>query len=182
MRAKAEKAEIYWGDETGIQNSADYQKGFAPKGKTPVLLVESKKARVNMISAITNRGKVRFMLYEDTMNCNRLIEFMKRLIKDASRKVFLILDNLRVHHGKKVMRWLDKNKDKIELFFLPPYSPEYNPDEYLNHDLKRNVHSGQQVRSKDDIKNKTRSFMKTIQHRPGHVMSYFRHKSALFAA
>lgn len=181
-RAKAEKAEIYWGDETGIQNSADYQKGVAPRGKTPVLLVESKKVRINMISAITNRGKVRFMLYEDTMNCDRLIEFMKRLIKDAGRKVFLILDNLRVHHGKKVKRWLEENMDKIELFFLPPYAPEHNPDEYLNHDLKRNVHSGQQVCSKDDIKNKTRSFMRTIQHRLNHVMSYFRHKSALFAA
>lgn len=181
-RTKTEKAEIYLGNETGIQNSTDYQKGFTPKGKTSVLLIESKKARMNIVSAITNRCNVRFMLYEDTMDCNRLIEFMNRLIKDVSRKVFLVLDNLRVYHGKKAMQWLAENKDKIELFFLPPYSPEHNPDEYLNHDLKRNVHSGQQFRSKDDIKNKTRSFMRTIQHRPCHVMSYFRHKSAFFAA
>lgn len=181
-RARTEKAEIYWGDEAGIQNTPDYQKGFAPIGQTPVLLIESKKQRINMLSAITNRGKVRFMLYEDNMNCIKLIEFMKRLIKDAGRKVFLILDNLRVHHGKVVQAWLAEHKDKIEVFYLPPYSPEYNPTEYLNHGLKRNVHSGDLARSKDDLKNKTRSFMKKLQLRPHKIMAYFRQKYVRFAA
>ncbi len=180
-RAKVENATIYWGDETGIQNTADYQKGYAPKGKTPVLNFESKKAKINMLSAITNRGSVRFMIYEDNMNYEKLIDFMKRLIRTANHKVFFILDNLRVHHAKKVKEWLNGNKDKIEVFYLPPYSPEQNPDEYLNHDLKLNIHSGLQVRTKGDLKNKTRSFMRKLQHRPAHVCAYFRHKSVLYA-
>ena len=115
-QAKQEKAEIYWGDETGIQNDAYQAKGFAPKGKTPIVKLNVNKSRVNMISAISNQGQVRFMLYEDTMTTERLIQFMSRLIKDANRKVYLILDNLRTHHSKDVKQWLEKNKDKIEVF------------------------------------------------------------------
>jgi transposase len=101
-RAKKEKAEIHWGDETGIQNNAYNAKGFAPKGKTPVVRINATKSRVNMISSITNRGKVRFMLYKENMTSQVLIRFMSRLIKGSDRKVFLILDNLRVHHSKIV--------------------------------------------------------------------------------
>jgi transposase len=92
-----------------------------------------------MISAINNQGKLRFMLYDDAMNRKRLIEFMKRLIKDAGQQVILILGNLKVHHSKLVKEWLRKNADKIEVFYSPAYSPELNPDEYLNHDLKQTV-------------------------------------------
>lgn len=101
-RAKQEKAEIHWGDETGIQNDAYNAKGFTPKGKTPVVRINATKSRGNMISSITNQGKVRFMLYRETMTSQVLIKFMSRLVKDADRKVFLILDNLRVHHSKAV--------------------------------------------------------------------------------
>jgi transposase len=181
-RAKEEGAQIYWGDETGLQNTAEYQRGYAPKGQTPVIRVESKKARINMLSAITNRGKVRFMIYEDTMNADKLINFMKRLVKDSERKVFFILDNLRVHHAKRVSQWLVEHKNEIEVFYLPPYSPEHNPDEYLNGDLKRSVHSGSQPRTKADLKHKTRSFMKRLQFDADHVKSYFRAKHVRYAA
>lgn len=181
-RAKDEKAEIYWGDETGIQNDAYDAKGYAPKGKTPVVRKHAKKFRVNMVSAITNQGKVRFMMYTDTMNCKLLIKFMQRLIKDAGRKVFLILDNLRVHHGKLVQKWLEENTEKIEVFYLPSYSPELNPDEYLNGDLKRKIRSGIPARKQEDIEKKTRSFMKTLQTRPKHVSRYFEHEKITYAA
>lgn len=163
-RAKAENAEIYWGDETGISNQENFQRGFAPRGKTPVIKHESKQERVNMLSAITNRGKARFMLFDDSMTQQKLIDFMKRMIKDVRQKVYLILDNLRVHHGKLVQKWLAENKDRIEVFFLPPYSPELNPDEYLNHALKRSVHSGINPQTKKDILHKTHSFMRKLQH------------------
>ena len=181
-KAKQENAEIYWGDETGIQNDAYLVKGFAPKGNTPVINLNVNKSRINMVSAISNQGQVRFMLYEDTMTAERLIQFMTRLVKDANRKVFLILDNLRVHHSNKVKNWLEKNKKKIEVFYLPTYSPELNPDEYLNGDLKRRVHSGILARSVNDLKNKTRSFMKTLQKRPQHVKNYFKHPKVSYAA
>lgn len=174
-RARQENAEIYWGDETGISNQENYQRGFAPRGIPPVLAYETKRERINMISAINNYGSVRFMIFHENMTQQRLIEFMTRLTHDATRKVFLILDNLRVHHGKLVQKWLATHEEKIELFFLPPYAPEYNPDEYLNHALKRDVHSGKHPRTVKEIVHKTHSFMRRLQHRKDSVSAFFRH-------
>lgn len=179
--AKQQKAEIHWGDETGIQNDAYSAKGFSPKGKAPVVRLNAKKSSINMISAITNHGKVRFMLYREKMSSPVLIKFMSRLVKDTNRKVFLILDNLKVHHSKKVAAWLETNHDKIEVFYLPPYAPEHNPDEYLNGDLKRRIRSGLPARSQNDLIKKTRSFLKTLQKRPQHVKNYFKHPKVAYA-
>jgi transposase len=139
-----------------------------------VLPVETKRQRVNMISAISSQGKVRFMVYQDTMNQQRLIRFMQRLVRASEQKVFLILDNLKVHHGKLAAAWLEKHKDKIEVFFLPPYAPEYNPDEYLNHALKIFVHSGQLPYTVEEISLKIQSFMRKLQHQPQFVSNFFR--------
>ena len=139
-----------------------------------MLPVETKRQRVNMISAISSQGKVRFMLYPDTMDQQRLIRFMERLVRTSERKVFLILDNLKVHHGKLAAAWLEKHKDKIEVFFLPPYAPEYNPDEYLNHALKIFVHSGQLPYTVEEISLKIQSFMRKLQHQPQFVSNFFR--------
>ena len=181
-RAKEEKAEIHWGDETGIQTGANRVRGFAPKGEKPVINLVAKKSHVSMISAITNQGKVRFMMYQDAMNSELLIKFMTRLTKDAGRKVFLILDNLRVHHGKNIKQWLEEHRDQIEIFYLPSYSPELNPDEYLNSNLKTKVHSGRPIRNRKDLEMKTRSFMRTLVKRPAHVRSYFKHPKVGYAA
>jgi len=134
-RAKKENAEIQWGDETGLCNDSYHGRSYAPKGKTPAIRLHPRCKRVNLISSITNQGKVRFMFYKDKMNSQTFIKFMKRLIKDANKKVFLILDNLKVHHSYVVKDWLEDHQDEIEVFFLPSYSPELNPDEYLNGDL-----------------------------------------------
>ena len=142
-----------------------------------MLPVETKRQRVNMISAVSSQGKVRFMIYQDTMNQQRLIRFLERLVRGSERKVFLILDNLKVHHGKLVTAWLEKRKDKMEVFFLPPYAPEYNPDEYLNHALKISVHSGQLPYTTDDINHKIQSFMRKLQHHPPSVSNFFLHPS-----
>ena len=122
---------LYWADETGISNCENYERGFSPKGQPPILPVVTKKERVNMISALTSQGEVRYMLYEDSMNQQHLITFMRNMLQTSKQKIFLILDNLRVHHGKIVAEWVSRHQDKIELFFLPPYAPESNPDEYL---------------------------------------------------
>lgn len=135
-----------------------------------------------MISSITNQGKVRFMVYQDTMNSQTFIKFLKRLIKDTDQKVFLILDNLRVHHSKLVKQWLAEHQEAIELFFLPSYSPELNPDEYLNCDLKAGVHSGPPARSKSDLKKKAISHLRMLQKKPLRVAKYFKHPKILYAA
>ena len=182
FRAKQEKAEIHWGDETGIQTGANRVRGFAPKGQTPEIRLVAKRSHVSMISAITNGGKVRFMMYQDAMNSKLLIKFMTRLTKDAGCKVFLILDNLRVHHSREVTKWLEEHREQIEVFHLPSYSPELNPDEYLNGNLKTKVHSGKPARDRKDLEKKTRSFMRTILRRPEHVRSYFKHHKVAYAA
>ncbi|UUM12061.1 IS630 family transposase [Clostridiaceae bacterium HFYG-1003] len=123
-RAEAENAEIFFGDETGLQNQSTCLRGYAPIGQTPVVRTEAKHIKINMLSAISNRGKLRFVLYKDNMNADKLIDFMRRLVHDSKKKVFLVLDNLRVHHAKKVMVWVEKHKEEIELFYLPPYAPE----------------------------------------------------------
>ena len=179
-RAKSENAEIYWGDETGVSNRENYERGFAEKGTPPVLPMTVKHERINMISAITNQGHVRFMVYEEAMNQQILIDYFKRLTAESNRKIFFIMDNLRVHHGKIVAAWLEEHKDEIEVFFLPTYAPEINPDEYLNHALKLSVHSGDLPQTKKVIKHKIHSFMRRLQHRKEKVKAFFNHKKLIY--
>ena len=128
-----------------------------------------------MISALSSQGELRYMLYEDSMNQQHLITFMRNMLQTSKQKIFLILDNLRVHHGKMVAQWVSKHKDKIELFFLPPYAPESNPDEYLNHALKLSVHSGDLPEDRLNIRHKTNSFMRTLQRNKHKISAFFRH-------
>ena len=181
-RSKKEKAEIHWGDETGIQNESNYVRGYAPKGQTPTMPVNSQKLRVNIISSITNQGKLRFMFYRDSMTQQKFIEFMERLIKGVSQKIFFIVDNLKVHHGQLVKDWLAKKTDKIEIFYLPAYSPEYNPDEYLNGCLKREIAKKGFSKTKDELESKARSSMKSFQKRKGYIEKLFDAKSVKYAA
>ena len=181
-KAKEEKAEIYWGDETGVRSDGQHERGYAPKGKTPVIRLNAKRSSTNMISAIPNQGKVRFKVFEGSMNADVLIDFCKRLIKSAKRKVYLILDNLRVHHAKVFKRWLSEHEDEIEVFYLPSYSPELNPDEYLNCDLKAGVHSGKPARDKKQLKKKVVSHMRMLQKNPERVAKYFEHRKIRYAA
>ncbi|MDR2045566.1 MAG: IS630 family transposase [Rickettsiales bacterium] len=183
-RAKAENAEIYWCDEVGVQNKCNQQVGYASKGKTPVTRLSSDhKIRVNMISAINNQGKLRFMTYDQTMTQQLLIVFMKRLIKSTDRKVFLILDNLKVHHGKAILQpWLDANKDKIAVFYLPSYSPELNPDEYFNGTLKRTLEQcGDSVNLKKFKKNVHKTAVK-IQQNQDVIANFFKAPDMTYAA
>jgi transposase len=135
-----------------------------------------------MLSAISNRGKLRFVLYKDTMNADKLIDFMRRLAHDSSKKVFLILDNLRVHRAKKVTQWLGKHKDEIEVFYLPPYAPEYNPDELLNSDLKRGIGKRIIPRSDNELEHNVRSHLKSVQLKPNKIMGFFKSPTTLYAA
>ncbi len=146
--AMVENAEIYWGDQTGLRASDVRGRGFAPKGKTSQVVATAKYENLRMVSAITNKGKVSWMIVDDAINSERFIEFLERLIKDAERKVYLILDNLRVHHSVMVREWLEAHDEEIHLFFLPSYSPDLNPDEHVNSDLKYGIGSKSPVRTK----------------------------------
>jgi transposase len=138
--------------------------------------------KINMLSAISKRGKLRFMLYKDNMTADKLIDFMRRLVQDTDKKVFLVLDNLRVHHSKKVTAWLEKHRNEIEVFFLPPYAPEYNPDELLNSDLKRNVGNRAMPKNEQELEHNVRSHLKSLQLKPDKISSFFRTEFTAYAA
>lgn len=181
-RAKKESAEIQWGDETGVRNSNHHGRSYAPKGKTPTKKHKSKRFSINMISTVTNQGQVQFMIYSGSMNADRMIGFMERLVKNKGQKVFLILDNLRVHHSKIVKEWAEDNKDSIELFFLPSYSPEKNPDEYLNCDLKYGMSERPAPKNEEQLRANVEDHMNMLKGNCERVKKYFAHKDIRYAA
>lgn len=181
-RAKAEDAEIHWGDESGVCSSCQVGTSYAPKGKTPVIKQAGKRFSVSMISTITNQGGLRFMVYDGGLNMTVFLQFLKRLIQNRGKKVFLILDNLKVHHGKKVKEWVANHKDGIELFFLPPYAPEYNPDEYLNNTVKKRTHRQKMSVDQEGLSRHVRSTLSGLQKEPETIKNLFRAPKVFYAA
>lgn len=183
QRAKDEDAEIHWGDETAVVNTDVRGRGYQPKAQTPVAYVAGgTRHKLSMISTVTNQGKARWMIVDEAFNSDKLIEFLEALIKDAPKKVFLILDNLRVHHSKPVKAWLAEHQTQIEVFYLPSYSPELNPDERLNADLKYALGSRVQLRTKDKLKAATKGHMDMLDKHPERVRSYFQDPRVRYAA
>jgi len=181
-QAKQEGAEIHWGDETGVRNDCQHGRGFAPVGKTPFARNSSKRFSTNMISSVTNQGKVRWMVYHDSFNADVFIKFMGRLVRDAGRKIILIVDNLRVHHCKLVKEWVARRSKVIELAFLPSYSPEHNPDEYLNCDLKASLGKKPSPRTQADLEANLKEHMRMLSKSPKRAASYFQAEHILYAA
>jgi transposase len=181
-RAGAARAVIYWGDETGISNQDQIGRSYAPKGKTPVIARTAKRVTQSMIAAVSNRGLVRFMLYEGALNADRFIAFLRRLIRDAGRKVVLIVDNLKVHKAGKVQAWVAGHAHEIELFYLPSYAPDHNPTEDLNNDLKQKLRQQPQPGSKEELIKSARSVLRAIQRSPRRVRAYFKPEPVRYAA
>jgi transposase len=182
-KAKAEGAEIHWLDETGVNNQAIYQRGFAPKGKTPVTAKPSARQKISMISTVTNMGTMRFKIFEGGLKTDILIAFLEALLNGSSRKVYVIMDNLRVHKSNAVLEWVAANADKITVFYLPPYAPDLNPDEYLNNDLKQNVHRVSGLpKDKKTLKSNVLNYMRHIQKSPTKVKAYFQATDTKYAA
>lgn len=181
-RAGREGAEIHWGDETGLRSDDVRGRCFAPKGETPVIRVNSKREGLSIISTVTNKGQMRWKIFDGALNSDILIDFMRRLIKGASKKVFLILDNLRVHHSKPVKAWLAKHTDAIEVFYLPSYSPELNPDEMANADIKQAVTKQAPARTKLQLVRAASSHLRSVQKQPERIRRYFQHDPVKYAA
>lgn len=175
-KAAKEGAEVHWGDETGIKSNDHRGRGYAPKGRTPVLRHKGSAESVNMISTVTKLGKLRFMIYDGSFNAQVFIRFLTRLVKSSPKKVHLIVDNLRVHHAKLVKAWIAQRPEEIELHYLPSYSPDLNPDEYLNCDLKTELSKRPERRIKGKFTKAVHSTMKKLQRLPERVASYFKAK------
>lgn len=183
QRAKTEGAEVHWGDETAVINTDVRGRGYAPKGRTPVAMaVGGTREKLSMISTVTNQGKTRWMIIDGNFNHEKLIEFFEALVKDTDHKVFLILDNLGVHHCKPVKAWLKEHAEQIEVFYLPSYSPELNPDERLNAGLKHALGTRVALRTKAKLKEATESHMTGLQQRPERVRAFFGDPRVAYAA
>jgi len=180
-QADEEDAEIFWVDETGIHNTSNYVKGYAPKGRTPTVSVASEHIRVNMVSAITNQGKLRFHFYREKMNQHLFIDFLTRLVNTSDKKVYAIMDNLKVHHGLILQEWLELNAELIEAFYLPSYAPELNPDEYLNNNLKCEMAKKGCSTNADEVQEKAMSTMRSIQKNKTRVADFFEHPNVQYA-
>ncbi|MDP1637090.1 MAG: IS630 family transposase, partial [Candidatus Nitrotoga sp.] len=182
-RAKIEGAEIHWGDETALVNTDVRGRSYAPVGKTPATFtVGGTRHKLSMIATVTNQGKTRWMIIDEAFNSDKLIEFLEALVKDTDRKVFLIIDNLRVHHSKPVKAWAAENAQKIELFYLPSYSPELNPEERLNADLKHVITSKVPVRTKAKLSAAATDHMTMLEQNPERVRRYFGDPKVVYAA
>lgn len=172
-RAQAEGAEIHWADEVGIKSHDHRGRGYAPKGKTPIRMHNPSYEKVNMISSVTNQGTLKFMCYDGSFNYRVFHKFLQQLIKDSKgRKVFVIVDNLRVHHSKIIKRWLRRFNQYIEVEYLPSYCPDLNPDEYLNCDLKTQLAKRPERRTKGEWKNTVESLIEDFQKQPKRIASY----------
>lgn len=182
QRARAEGAEIHWGDESGLRSDDVRGRSYAPRGETPVVRVPNKRHGLSIISTVTNKGQMRWRIFDGALNSTILIDFFKRLIKGQKKKVFLILDNLRVHHSKPVKHWLTQHAEYIEVFYLPSYSPELNPDEMANADLKQAVTKLAPARTKLQLVKATARHLRSVQRQPQRIKKYFEHDPVRYAA
>ena len=180
-QASKEKGIVYFGDETGMRSDHQAGRSYAPKGQTPVIKSTGQRFSLNMISAISNKGHLQFMII-DRFNGDVFIEFLKRLVRYSKQKIFFITDGHPAHKTKKLQAWLEDNKKRIEVFFIPPYSPELNPQEYLNQDVKTNVIGKKRPVNKNQMRANVEDFMNKRKNNRMQVQKYFHVSHVRYAA
>lgn len=180
--AKKMKADIYFEDEAGVRSDFHSGTTWAVKGQTPQVTSTGARFGLNMISAVNAQGKFRFMVVSGSVGSKTFIEFLKRLMQGSKKMIFLIVDGHPSHRAVIVTKFLETVNDKIRLFFLPPYSPELNPDEAVWNDVKNNAVGRKPINSPKDLKNIVMSHLRMIQKSPERVIAYFDSESTRYAA
>ena len=181
-RALRERAEIHWQDETGMRSDHQAGTSWGRRGQTPVIPGTGKRFRCNMISSITNKGQLEFRIFCGKFTAAIFIDFMQRLIKYRRRKIFLIIDSHPVHVSSAANEWIEKHKERLEVFYMPGYSPELNPDELLNQDVKTNAVGRKRARNLPELEHNVTSYLTQRQNNPEIVKRYFHKKSVVYAA
>jgi transposase len=181
-QAKEEKALIYWGDEMGLRSDHAVGRSYGRCGKTPIIPGTGQRFGCNMISAINNRGQLNFMVFKSRFDTNVFLEFLKRMINQVKRKVFLIIDGHPVHHAIKIKSWMQKHTAQICLFYLPGYSPQLNPDEMLNQDVKSNAVGRRRAKNQKELVANTRGYLRSRQRQPHIVKRYFQEEHVRYAS
>ncbi|GHV12977.1 hypothetical protein FACS189491_07050 [Spirochaetia bacterium] len=175
--AKKAGATIYWGDESAIRS--DYHSGttWAPKGQTPVIKTTGARFSVNMMSAISSKGHMRFMITDKTCTIPVFIDFLKRLLFKQEKPVFLVVDGHPVHKSKKVKEFVESTNGKLKLFILPGYSPELNPDETVWAYVKHHVVGKKIITGPDQFLKVVKEALYALMHRPSIISAFFRKPS-----
>jgi transposase len=182
-QARREGGVVLWLDEMGVRSDAAAGRSWAPVGQTPVIKRTGKRFRVNMISAVSNAGRLRFRLFTGSFSGSVFIDFLGRLLRDCrGQKVHLIVDGHPVHRAKAVSAWVGRHGERIELHFLPGYSPELNPVELLNHDVKANAAGRRRPRSASELRAELRVYLRRRQRQPEVLVRFFNHPSTRYAA
>jgi transposase len=180
--AKRLGAEIHWGDEMGLRSDHQAGRSYGRRGRTPVIPSTGQRFGCNMISTITNRGRLSFMVFEEDFDGVVFLRFLRRLIRLVKRRIFLIVDRHPAHRSARVKAWLAQNASRIRMFFLPSYSPELNPDELLNQDVKSNAAGRRRPRDKFELIDNVRYYLRMTQRCPTIVENYFREQHVSYAA
>lgn len=165
----------------GVRSDHTAGTSYAPEGQTPVISGTGKRFDCNLISGITSRGILNFMIFKELFDADIFLEFLRHLVRQNNHKIFLIVDKHPVHRSQKVKQWLEKNASKIQLFFLPGYSAELNPGEMLNQDLKSNAVRRKRPHNVKELLTNLRSYLRRRQRQPEIVKNYFKKKSVLYA-
>ena len=182
-RARRERAEILWEDESGLRSDHSAGRTWARVGQTPVTKGTGKRFRANMIAAISNTGTLRFRVFEERFTGPAFLDFLKRLVRDAKgRKIMLIIDGHPAHRARIVRDWVKQHPELIELHFLPGYSPELNPAECLNQDVKTNALGKRRPVNIAELKADVRNFLRACQRHPTKVVRYFLERHVTYAA
>jgi len=182
QQARTEHAQIHWGDEMGMRSDHQAGRSYGLKGQTPVIPGTGQRFGCNMISTITNRGRLTFMVFKERFDGSVMIDFLRRLIKQNRRKIFLIVDGHPVHRSRQVKSWVHRHRKNLRLFYLPGYSPQLNPDELLNQDVKTNAVGRQRPNDQPEMLQQVRSYLRSTQHRSQIVRNYFKHQDVRYAA
>ena len=180
--AKRENATIFWADETGIRSDDTRGRTYGRQGHTPVVPDTGQRYGCNVISAVANHGDLTFMVYKRGFTTRVMLKFLMRLVRHSSKKVYLVVDRHPVHRSRGVRTWVEKHRESIRLIFLPPYSPELNPDEMVNQDIKKYVRSRVRSHNQKEMMSRVRHFLRSRQRRPGFVRRYFQAKQVRYAA
>jgi len=182
QRAQRQGAEIYFGDEAGVRSDCHGGRTWGARGQTPVVVSTGKRSSVNMISAVSARGHLRFMLTKGRVNGPVFVEFLKRLMHNAQRPIFLILDGGSFHHSRPVRDYVDSLEGKLQLFFLPPYSPELNPDEQVWNYVKHHGVAKAALHGAEDLKKFVLARLRSLQKLPWTVRMFFLTPDSQYAA
>lgn len=180
--ARQQKATIFFGDEAGVRSDHHAGTTWAVRGKTPVVSSTGARFGLNLISAISAQGELRFMTVDSRVGAKVFLEFLKRLLHNAEHMIFLIVDGHPAHKAKSVATFVESMKDRLLLFFLPPYSPELNPDERVWNDLKNNAVGRQPINSPRQLHKAVISHLRSVQKSPRRVRSYFQNETTKYAA